>query len=426
MNIQRNYGQRRILIKRRSRLVKRIDWQNRLLYILVMVWVARNTILVRRRSGDLYTAVDAMALLQIGVVGLILMILASGLFRRSLKYVISNTSLRFYFLYYILGLFSALWSVNPAFSLYRAMEVIALSMAVLVFCTSASNLEENVQRTRIMIWSVVLLSVFASAGRMSIWYLRDNTLGAAVAMTACFFVAWIISGRYVKTPKLLIQSSLGVLLTVTSMSLASWWSFWFGICYCALLTKRKVLVVVLVVLGVSIFFSLGADTRKELLIRDKTHEQIENLHGRRMLWESYMAASSERPLLGFGFAIGGREIGKYSTNTHNSFYGALLGVGWVGVMCWVLFFGTLAWELFRYRHFRNPVWLACAAAIAAGLLNSMSLSILAEQWSVATTVFVAFLGLHLTFLREAKAGQSHSSGAETNNPFSRRHHVAKW
>jgi O-antigen ligase len=226
-------------------------------------------------------------------------------------------------------------------------------------------------------------------------------------MTASFFVGWILAGRDTKDRKRLLQGGAGVVLVLVSMSLASWWSFWFGVCYCAVFTRRKAIVFFIFVIGTVLFFSLGADLRQSLLVRDKTQEKIETLSGRTLLWDDYMAASAERPLLGFGYAIGARMVSSiYSTNTHNSFYGALIGTGWVGVGIWVVFILALGIELLRYRHHRYPVWLACAAALAAGGLNSMSLSLLAENWHPATTVFMAFLGLHLCFLREAKMRRS--------------------
>ncbi len=372
------------------------------LYILVMLWIARNTILMRRRPGEMYTALDTMAILQMGIVVLILIVLLSGPAFRLLPRI-WHSSAKFYFLFYFLGVISAIWSPSPEFSLYRAVEVIALSMAVLAFCTSAASGDENIRKVHILLWSVIGLLALSTAYHGSIVNLRNNTLGAASAMAACFFISWILAGRAQKDRKKMIQGGIGIALVFLSLSLASWWSFWFGICYCTLFSRRKGLIVILFVIGTILFFSLGTDTRENLLIRDKHPDQLETLRGRKLLWQDYWDISGRQPVLGFGFAIGAREIGSiYSTNTHNMFFGALIGLGWVGVSCWILFFSALGAELIRYRHSLYPVWLACAAALAAGTMNSMSLSILGEQWNVSTTVFVAFLGLHMCFVQQAR------------------------
>jgi len=373
------------------------------LYLLVMLWIARNTILMRRRPGEMYTALDTMALLQMALVVLILIVLLSGPLFKLLPRI-WNSSTKFYFLYYFLAMISALWSPSAEFSLYRAVEVIALSMAVLVFCTAGANWDENMRRGRILIWSVVAMLAISTAYHGSILNLRNNTLGAASAMTACFFISWILAaGRDQKDRKRMIQGMIGTALVFLSLSLASWWAFWFGICYCALFSRRKWLIVMLFLIGTILFFSLGTDTRENLLVRDKTPDQIETMRGRKLLWQDYWELSEQRPILGFGFAVGAREIGSiYTTNAHNMFFGSLIGLGWIGVSCWILFFAALGTELIRYRHSLRPAWLACAAALAAGAMNSMSLSILGEQWNVSTTVFVAFLGLHMCFVQQER------------------------
>jgi len=376
--------------------------QTKLLFILAMLWVARNTILIRKRPGDMYTAMDTMALLQVGIVLAILAILLLGP-GLNLWAQIKKTSIIFYIIYYVLAVFSAVWSLSPGFSFYRALEVLALSMAVLHFCTSGINVEENLKRVRLVVWCTVLMLILGTAHHLSISNLRNNTLGAAAAMTASFFITWILAGRAQKDRKRLIQGVVGVVIVLLSFSLASWWAFWFGICYCSLFSRRKAHIVGLFIIGLLIFFLLGTDTRENLLVRDKTSDQIGSMTGRKTLWVDYWAASMDSPLIGFGFSVGAREVGtRHTTNTHNMFFGALLGLGWVGVACWILFFFALGAELLKYRHSSNPAWLACAAALAAGSMNSMSLSVLSEQWSASTTVFVAFLGLHMSFIQEVK------------------------
>jgi hypothetical protein len=373
----------------------------RLIYILIMLWVGRVAIFIRRRYD--YSAIDMLAMVQIGVVGAILvffLIFPMANFRQQIK----NSSLKFYFLYLLIGAASALWSINPAFSLYRSMEAFAMSAAVLYFCASAESVEKGIRRVQLIMWPILLAIWVAGMMRQGFSLtLKDNGFGAMAALTACFFSAWILTDKTIRNKNKYFQMGLGIFFVLVSMSLASWWSFWFGACYCAFLTRRKAMVLALILVGVTIFITLGQDTRQKLLIRDKDYEHLEEMTGRKILWTDYMTASRERPMLGFGFAMGGREVGTvYTTNTHNAFFAALLGTGWVGVVTLGLFFLTLARELLRYRHYRYPPWLACASALAAGFLNTMSVSILGEQFDAPTAVFMALLGLHMVFLREAK------------------------
>jgi hypothetical protein len=372
-------------------------------YILVMAWFMRNTVFLRRRTAEYYDSVDTMALLQIGIVGAIILFFFTIPVKPFLRQI-KNSSLRFYFLYCALGLLSGLWSLNPFFSVYRSVEVTALSLAVLYFCLNTSGLAESIQRVKLLLWSALGVMTLSHVLRGGFgWIMKSNSLGAIAAMTACFFVAWILAGRIGRDRKLLVHGSAGVVLVLMSMSLASWWSFWFGIVYCALFTRRKGLVLALLAAGIGVFFLLGEDIQHQLLLRDKQVQSLETMTGRTMLWSDYLAASQRSPVVGFGFAMGAREVGNiYTTNTHNAFYAALLGLGWVGVMCWIFFIFTFLRELFRFRHTLHPPWLACGAALAAGALNSMSISIVGEHWNPASTVFLALLGLHMVFLREVK------------------------
>jgi hypothetical protein len=374
-----------------------------LIYLMIMCWIARNSIFLRQRQGEHYSDVDNFAMIQIAVVGIITLILLTMPLKQFIRQMMSS-SLQWYFSYYILAAILFFSSANPAFSLYRAIEVIVMSSAVLFFCMHACSLNESMQRTRIIIWSVLLLTVFGMALRGEgglVW--QSNGLGATAAMVACFLSTWLMAAGFKRNRTLLLQGVVSTFFMFTSLSLASWWSFWLGIICCGLVKKNKILVFILFIVGLSLFSLIDTGTQEELLTRGRDEQSLSHMTGRKLLWNDYMVASGEKPLLGYGFAIGAREVGSiYTTNTHNSFFAALMGMGWVGVAIWIVFFCKLAFELFQFRHSLHPAWLATASALAAGCLNSMSLSIFAEQWIISTTVFVAFLGLHASFLRQAK------------------------
>ena len=387
---------------RSTRTLRAVTIRSWLIYICVMLWVGRIAIFIRQRED--YAAIDIFALVQIAAVMMILfffLIFPKWSFLKQIQ----KSSLKFYFIYLVLGAVSALWSINPKYSLYRAVEALAMSAAVLYFCVSAMTIEECVRRVKFIMWPTLISSWIGLIlfGGISL-HLRLNGFGAIAALTATFFAAWIIADKDKQNRKHFFQMGLGLFLVFVSFSLASWWSFWFGICYCAFFARNKTLVIALIMIGLMIFFAIDRDTRQRLLLFDKQYENLGQMTGRKVLWEDYMRASKERPMIGFGFAMGAREVGsRYTTNTHNVFFAALMSAGWVGVVVLGFFFISLALEMLRYRHFRNPLWLACASALAAGCLNTMSVSILGEQFNLAAVVFVALLGLHLKFLQEAKS-----------------------
>ena len=370
----------------------------RLFYILIMLWVGRSAIFIRQR--DDYASIDLLAIIQIIIVIMILFLL---FFPLKVEFVrlIKKTSLKYYFLYLIIGAISALWSLNPKYSLYRAMEAFAMSGAILYFCASAETLEESIRRVQLIVWPTLLANWLGLIILIGFSLrLRLNGFGAIATLTATFFAAWLLAGRGKYNLKNLLQAVLGLFFVFISFSLASWWSFWFGICYCAAFTKRKGLIIVLVLIGVSLFLLADQNMRKEVMLFDKQYDNVGSMTGRKVLWTDYFEASKKRPFLGYGFAVGAREVAKkYATNAHNMFFGALLGTGLLGVCIGVLFFFSIARELIRLRHYKNPVWLACVSGLVAGCLNNMSLSIIGEQFILATVVLVSLLGLHLFLLK---------------------------
>lgn len=376
-----------------------------MLYILIMLWVGRIAIFIRRREG--YAGIDTLAMVQIGIVMMIFVLIffsPMADFRKQIK----NSSLKFYLIYLLLGAVSALWSVNPVYSLYRAMEAFGLSTAILYFCSSATTIEEGLRRVQLIMWPTLL----ANWGGLILLIgfslqLKLNGFGAIAALISCFFSVLFLADKKNHSRKVFFQAGAGLFFVGISMSLASWWSFWFGVFYFSLFTRRKGLVIILALIGITLFYTVDQDARRAFLLRDKSQEGLSSMTGRKILWTDYWAASQKRPLLGYGFAMGAREVGAiYATNTHNVFFAALLGVGWVGVTLLGLFIVSLALELIRYRHFRHPTWLACASAIAAGWLNNMSVSILGEQFLLSTAIFVSLLGLHLFFLQQEKQAYS--------------------
>jgi len=154
------------------------------------------------------------------------------------------------------------------------------------------------------------------------------------------------------------------------------------------------LLVVLLVLVAGLFW--GPELARNVLLRNRSAGELATLHGRTHMWTYYWKASLERPLLGYGYALGARQLGPmYATQTHNALISVLLGCGWVGFAIVAGYALCYGFEL-RWGARQGIVGaLGCAAVAAAALTNNMSLAFVGETWSPVTFVFIAFFALHV-------------------------------
>src|SRR6185295_4023750 len=102
----------------------------------VMLWqlclglIALSMVFARQRSLNDFAVVDSHATVEIAIVGAtLILVLFSG---RAVQIwrINAGTASGFLLIYYVFGAASALWSANPAFSFYRAVEVVCQIAAV--------------------------------------------------------------------------------------------------------------------------------------------------------------------------------------------------------------------------------------------------------------------------------------------------------
>jgi O-antigen ligase len=131
---------------------------------------------------------------------------------------------------------------------------------------------------------------------------------------------------------------------------------------------------------------------------------LSTLHGRTHLWLHYWEVYKQRPLLGYGYAIGAREMGPvYATNTHNAIVSVLMACGLPGL-------AVLLWMLARYgqelasarRQSREGVVPSVALGVTA-LTNSMSLAFFGEGWTPVTFILACFFALHALHVAPPRA-----------------------
>ncbi len=369
----------------------------RLLFLCVIGVVLRLTVLQRQRTGQQYAAVDSEAMLQILLVGFTALVLLSCRPRAWIRRLRSTAAL-WWFAFCLVGLLSTVWSESAKYTLYRSAEVIILSFAVFVIVMSARTWVEAERRMLWLAWIALLAAVIGTSRlySWSIWGLRSNTYGAMAAMLACYCYGVMLYSRGKRRRNFMVLAGGAAFLTVYSLSLASWWSMLAGVLLITVFSRHRLLVVMLALSGTIAVLVGGETLMQEAILRNRDTEEVGSLHGRRYLWEHYIEAFKERPILGYGFAVGARTTGPvYTTNTHNSLISVLIGCGIIGVLPVFIGIVRMMRDLRLLHRQRMQAVLAISGALLAAGVNSMANAFLGENWTPATFVFCCIFALFL-------------------------------
>ena len=122
--------------------------------------LTRITVFIRQRGEEAFDRVDTAAALQIGLVvvtALLLAAFASSL--RNLWIRLARSSAQAWLAYLALGVLSAIWSLHPAYSMYRAVEVLSQTLALLVVIGSAPEAKDAERRCLGLAWAALCWTV---------------------------------------------------------------------------------------------------------------------------------------------------------------------------------------------------------------------------------------------------------------------------
>lgn len=383
----------------------RLGLELKLLLFCAVTLLARITLFIRQRSGDRYDEIDVSAAVQIGLVAISLMLFvaaAPALFRLWTR--LAGTSGRLWLVFLAVGMLSAAWSIHPSYSLFRALE--AFSQSLILFVVIAA-LGPPRRAERWVLGLVWLALVFDVAGnyRLTAGFsggAQSNSFSAMAAMIAAYSLGEAVAAVGTRRRGLMISGLLAALVLIVGSSLASWWALLVGLMVAGTLMKRSGLLLLVAMLVLLLLTLGGSDIVHTLLLRNKPVEQLETLHGRTILWSHFWEVYKERPLLGYGFAIGARTQGVvYTTNTHNALLSVLLGCGALGLLVAVGMGARYGRELWRACRARVLGAAGALAAATTAFVNSLSLAFLGESWMPATFVFVTLFALFVLHIAPA-------------------------
>lgn len=379
-------------------------------WFLLIAWVVRITVFVRRRSGADFADVDVHAGAQIFIV-CIMGLLLFFLLPRVLATVknTARTSLFFLCLYYVVCVGSSLWSPLPTYSFYRGVEFIISLMAVLVSVSYSQSLEKAEKTILLISLIVVVLSIYARFNVFGFsWSLRHwhtNSYSASAAMLLCYCIGeYFIAEKSRK--KMLMRYSIFAfaalaLGTSSASNIATFFSF---ILIFFFYRKWGMMVVALwlffIFASISLYFA-GDFTSyfSSILFHGKSTEDVVTLRGRIPMWTAYFIKIFDSPFYGHGFAV--LSTGKkamFASHPHNSIISVLLGTGAFGALMFGIYLIKLTIELIKTAARRLPGAIGCLGAIMAGLVNSLAMPLVGDQYEESSLVFISFSAFFILFV----------------------------
>ncbi|MFO0911774.1 MAG: O-antigen ligase family protein [Pirellulales bacterium] len=369
----------------------------------------RKDVMIRFRWGALdYTSVDSYAALEIAIV---LASCAYCLTNRKLAptlRMISGTSLSAFFAMYGWGLISSIWSEQPSYSLFQALEVlsqlaivlIAVSYAPTVATAETSVLWVSMIATLCGIGQYVKLYGFST--QLSDWHTNHYTATAAILLSYCFAEFFASSGR--RRIRLMAFGGFAAFALLLGTSATSIIAALTGFAITAMLLKGNRWPLIAIAAIAMIGAALAPDVAFSILFPGKTEHQVTSLHGREHLWGALASYIWESPIVGHGFAMGAKlgsmrsDFQIVTTNTHNSFLSVVLGMGFVGVLLASLAAARFTFEIKRNRKAGIQGSVGVASAVVSGVVNGMGIGILGETWRSSTLAFAAILALHAIWI----------------------------
>jgi hypothetical protein len=390
------------------------------LYVLAIAWAARNTLLMRRRPGDEFASIDVFAGAQIAIVLLSAAVLLVN--RAALKGFTKQAGTSILWLTALYGLFlvSALWSNQPYYTAYRALEALVLVNATFVVVSALGSFERAERWFVFTGCLVVLMSMYvnvkiyggfsAIASRdLSAWHTNSYSASAAVMLTYVLgewrkasphrrrALRWggaiglmgIVVGTS-SASNIAAICGLLVILAVTGHFRAAVWASLLG----------GMLLVLMRLLDLS-WWDLFS-----WMFPGKSLEKVEGFSGRKQGWEHALELFLESPAIGRGFAVSGSESTAAKALPHSSIVGVLAGTGIAGLTLVALFLTRLFGECSRAVARGRVGAVGLSAGLATGLVNSLSMPIILDQWEESSIVFVFLASLLVASLRHWNRGSA--------------------
>ncbi|MBR6075164.1 MAG: O-antigen ligase family protein [Victivallales bacterium] len=382
--------------------------------IPILIPILRNTIFLRRYRADVsnYTAIDGLAIFDIAVIGFCACWLYENRWQVPWKRLWHGT-IKCWFSYYMFAFVTILWRIRGSSALYicyRAGTMLILSayiyMIFMKFRTALSAF-------RGLLNFSAALTLLLLIGNIRSGTLHTNTYSVCAAVTACLSLcAYRTNLLPLSKMKYYIFGGLFCLLLGTSS--ASNVSF-----ACALIfifsfdrnNRFHISFFLLTIISLAAAYYFGKRIIFKILFPHKSVRNVTSISGRLYLWSGYIDIWLQRPLQGWGFAVGeraGKSFGfMYALSAHNGYISILINTGLIGLSFWLVLFKRLIKSLLVQIFFESPYASAIASAFIVIAINNNSVPIIGSNWGPLSTLAFCVLAFWNIWCENAPKGFYH-------------------
>lgn len=363
----------------------------------------------RARTAEQAFEVDPSALVQIGFTA-VCGVYALTRFARgksASRAILTRTPMVWLLLYGTLALVSVVWSEQPEFTLYRAVESMIFLVLVVDATVRAQDTLTTIKFQMVYAGVFVVLGTIVESGLDLARMHSSEVPGTVVAVVFLGFLArgWVWRLLYAIV---LVGVAIGT-------SSATYVSVLVGIAALMLALRGKWSALGALVLAGTV--ALGFVTNFDLeryVFWGKSEREVRTASGRLLVWDWVVREKvSQKPVLGYGFGAGEtlarlsdpRESTLQMMHMHSAGMSALANLGGVGLfllLMTMLGVGKGAWKLSRAR--AGP---ALVGATAAVFVNSQIVA------SVTSTMSVGAIGHNLLFATVAVAAYVRARRAQS-------------
>lgn len=392
-------------------------------WALVVASVARVTVFLYKRPTSEFAEVNPTAFVAMGLTlaGLAAVALAPA--TRRVWPRVRSSSFGLLFAYYGFCLASALWSANAGFSAYRAVEALVQISLVTLGVYYARDL---ISAERLFLLVSVAMVTMSVVGRLRLYSfelsarsLHSNQYPVIAAAAALYCLGEFLRAEPDAARRRRLRNwgiAFG-LLAIMGTSAGTMVAIVCGLFTVGILQRfdRRILVLGACALIVILYFSgISREFWWDVLFRGKEYEDVVDLSGRRGLFEAYLEAAREKPILGYGFAVGARIGDRFgtvaTTHAHNGFLEMLLGGGIVGVFLGLRWLVRLLREVLRSIAGRSVGGVGFAAAFVVLSVNNLSITAYGGAWSPSLTQLALLLAMFCFFIRGAQPTEGARAG----------------
>lgn len=408
------------------RMGKIVDYA---LWTLLLLMLMRTTVLVRRRDTSDFAAIDTSATFAILIIAGLLAVLAIHPRARATLVRLRESSSFILLVYLACAAASALWSENYQFTLFRVGEVLAVYGALFVLM---EGYDQWRKAERAMLGALMAVTLFGLMQRLitfgiSVEGLHTNVYTVTAGMGFLYAAGESLRADPGRRRNLRRWAAAFLFFAIIGTSVGSNIGIAAGmLILLPFLSRSKVIVIpaALACIGIIVIMGTTEEMVSTTLLSGRSFEEAGNLTGRWSLWFAYWEAFKQSPLIGHGFAIVarlGQQFGTVATtNAHNGFIEAAIGLGVIGFTVLIGYAIRLVLECLKATRAQIAGGLGSFAAVIMMLVNNNSKSILGGAYDPTIIGVFALLAFFHTFTlraaRAKKAGASLARSAQPNAP----------